>query len=335
LASPPEVVERAAAGEGAERTGAWDAAPDVRPAVKRRNGLRAAAALVYAVSLGVSIAAWGLPRGREDVFIRVILALLVISIGNLRAWGRGVLYDWLPLLALLTIYDHLRGRADQLGIAAHVRPQLAFDRLVALGTTPTERLQRALYTPGHLHLWDYVAWTVYTSHFLVMPVVGAFLWRRDHPRFRQLMVLYVALTFLGFVTYALYPAMPPWMASTTGHMGPTTRIVRVMWAHSGVNPAAAVFKPGNGISNDVAAVPSLHAAYPMLLLLFFWGSRRRLRPLLVAYTLAMAVTLVYGAEHFVVDILLGWMYAAAVFAVWTSLRRRSRGPEHVVRHTRV
>ena len=37
--------------------------------------------------------------------------------------------------------------------------------------------------------------------------------------------------------------------------------------------------------------------------------------LLVAYTLAMAFTLVYTADHFVFDILLGWAYAAIVYAL--------------------
>ena len=59
----------------------------------------------------------------------------------------------------------------------------------------------------------------------------------------------------------------------------------------------------------VAAVPSLHGAYPMLLALFFWPRRRWARALLLAYPIAMGVVLVYTAEHYVADILLGWAYA--------------------------
>ena len=42
---------------------------------------------------------------------------------------------------------------------------------------------------------------------------------------------------------------------------------------------------------------------------------RKWRPLLVAYVLVMAFTLVYTAEHYVVDILLGWLLAAVVLIV--------------------
>ena len=61
--------------------------------------------------------------------------------------------------------------------------------------------------------------------------------------------------------------------------------------------------------NTVAAVPSLHAAYPGMLLLFFWSAGWRVRAGLAVYTLAMAYALVYGGEHFVADILAGWALA--------------------------
>jgi len=53
---------------------------------------------------------------------------------------------------------------------------------------------------------------------------------------------------------------------------------------------------------------------------------RRWRPLLVAYPLVMAFTLVYTAEHYVVDVLLGWALAAVVLAVLHryEARRRTR-----------
>jgi membrane-associated phospholipid phosphatase len=62
-------------------------------------------------------------------------------------------------------------------------------------------------------------------------------------------------------------------------------------------------------------MPSLHAAYPFMLMLFFWSAGKLARILLGAYTLAMAFALVYGGEHFVVDILVGWAMALAAYAL--------------------
>lgn len=60
---------------------------------------------------------------------------------------------------------------------------------------------------------------------------------------------------------------------------------------------------------------------------FLWTRvRPRWRPLLVAYPLIMAFTLVYTAEHYVVDILLGWALAAVVVMALNryEARRRAR-----------
>ena len=47
----------------------------------------------------------------------------------------------------------------------------------------------------------------------------------------------------------------------------------------------------------------------------------------MAYVLVMAFTLVYTAEHYVVDILLGWVLAAVVLAAINGFeaRRQARG----------
>ena len=78
-----------------------------------------------------------------------------------------------------------------------------------------------------------------------------------------------------------------------------------------VPKAGAMFQKGTDWGNDVAAVPSLHAGYTMLICLFLWPRlNRRWRPLLVAYPIGMALSLIYLGEHYLIDILLGWAYAA-------------------------
>jgi hypothetical protein len=153
------------------------------------------------------------------------------------------------------------------------------------------------------------------------------LWKLDHPRFRRFVALFVSLTLLGYVTYVLYPAMPPWLASQSGHMPATTRIVPFVWSHIGLQQAAALFTGANRFDNSVAAMPSLHAAYPMLICLFFWSRANAwFRALLVAYVLAMAFALVYTGEHFVIDEFVGWTYAVVVFVVGSRVldRREAR-----------
>ena len=100
-----------------------------------------------------------------------------------------------------------------------------------------------------------------------------------------------------------------------------------------MDAAPAWFERGRDVANAYAAVPSLHAGYSFLLALFVFRlvgrGRGPWRWLLFAYPAAMAFTLVYGGEHFVVDILAGWAYALAAFVLCDRIgarwaRRRQR-----------
>ena len=122
-----------------------------------------------------------------------------------------------------------------------------------------------------------------------------------------------------------FPAAPPWLASQNGELDPTTRLIGPISGHIPFLSFSfeGLYERGSEYANPVAAVPSLHAAYTLLITLFLWRSAPRwVRPLLAAYPLAMAFALVYTAEHYVFDILLGWTYT--VIAVWAVNRVADR-----------
>ncbi|MFI6448615.1 phosphatase PAP2 family protein [Kitasatospora sp. NPDC050543] len=269
----------------------------------------------YLLALGWYLLTYGLPYSNDMVFVWLIGALIAGAAhggGGWRGWLL-VLRDWVPVMAVIWTYSLLRGYGAHTPWPVRYQPQLDIDTFLGGGETWTVRLQHWLYTPGLPHWYDYAAVAVYMSHFFVVFIVLAVLWRRHHTRFRQLLALYLTLTFVGFATYILYPADPPWLTAQEGHMPVHTRVVWDVLNGSGLPRAASVFENGSEFANDVAAMPSLHAAYPMMLALYFWPrASRPVRVLLAAYPAAMAFTLVYGGEHFIVDIVVGWAYAALI-----------------------
>jgi len=228
-----------------------------------------------------------------------------------RSWSR-VARDWLPLVSMIAAYRMLHRWSEPLSKKAHVEPQRGFDSLVFRGTVPSVGIQRRHWNPAEPRWWDYATWLVYLSHFVVTPAVAGVLYVRDPAAFRRFRNIAVTGTFAGYATYVTYPAVPPWLASVRGDIEPTDRVMRTMWEHLGTPRVAAVFGEDSELAFPVGALPSLHAAAPFMVLLFFWDRAPRWRPVLVAYNVAMAGTLVYTADHFVFDILLGWGYAAAV-----------------------
>ena len=287
---------------------------------------------VYVVATILLINTDGVLLSRDTVFAWILVGMLMVSLADLRGWARGVIFDWIPYFALLFAYDFLRGQvgSDPL-FAPHVQPQIDVDQFL-FGSTPSVWLQERIWNPIQIDAIDVAAWGVYISHFFTIFVISAFLWRLARPKFLAFRAMVVTLSMAAFATYALFPAAPPWMASDQGAIGPTTRIIGNVWEHLGVGSAGAIWGHGSALSNPVAAVPSLHVAFPVLILCFFWSSGRTVRALCLLYALAMSFTLVYTGEHYVFDIVLGWLYAFTTHQVVSRIRsawaaRRGRREE--------
>ena len=268
----------------------------------------------------------GIPTQRDLVFAWLLAGLACVSVSDLRGFLRGLIRDWLPFLAILLVYDSLRGSANRL-FAPHFLPQLQFDRVLFGGQVPTVTLQRLLWD-GHARAWDLAAWAIYMTHFFFTPVLAAVLWKLNRERFRWFTRRVIVLSFSGLLTYALYPAAPPWMAAQRHLMAPITRIIPQVWAALPVAGDGSV-SAGYKLANNVAAVPSLHAAFSSLVAVTVWPfTPRWARPLVIAYPLAMAFVVVYTGEHYVSDVLLGWVYTAATLATFAVAARwrQARGP---------
>jgi membrane-associated phospholipid phosphatase len=292
---------------------------------RTRRLLRWGAPVVYVAALSAFMWEEGVPASRDRLLLWIVLGLLALSTTNIRGWLRGVVLEWLPFALVLWAYDLLRGASDGLLFSAHVRPQIEADRLLFGGNVPTVWLQEHLWHgSSQLRWYDYAAWTVYMSYFVATYVVAGLLWYFARARFRRYVATISLLAAMGFATFALFPAAPPWLASRDGALEWTTRSIGPISGHIPfVNVSfETLFEHGSRYANPVAAVPSLHAAYTLLIALVLWPCVRRARSLLAVYPLAMAFALVYTAEHYLVDILLGWAYA--LVALWVVYRVADR-----------
>ena len=284
--------------------------------------VRWCAAVLYVVALAAYTAAYGIPVQRELVIAWTCGALVVASIGRPLREILQLLLDWLPIVAVLAVYDFTRGAADSVGIGPHFNTMIDFDRFVFFGETPTEWLQGHLYEAGVVHWYDIAFTLVYTSYFIVPFALAGVLWARDRLAFLRFAKRLVTLAIAGLATYIAFPAAPPWMAGEEGLLHVVHRTTAKGWEVIDLQ-TAAMFSHGQGAVNQVAAVPSLHSAFVALVAMFLWRRvRPAVRPLLALYPLAMGLTLIATGEHYFFDVLLGWLYAGAVMAGWAWWERR-------------
>jgi hypothetical protein len=288
--------------------------------------LRPYAFAIYCLALALWTVNYGIPVQRELVILWTCGALACVSIGRPPRDVLQIVIDWLPIVAVLAVYDLTRGAADSFGIAVNVHPMIDFDRFVFGGQVPTEWLQANLYEAGVVHWWDVLFTLVYTSYFIVPFALAGFLWARDRGAFHRFTRRLVTLALAGLATYILFPAAPPWMAGEMGLIDEVHRSTAKGWEVLGTG-TASLFSKGQASSNLVAAVPSLHTAFVTLVAIFLWGRVRPIwRPLLLLYPLLMGLTLMATGEHYFFDVALGWIYAGAAMAGWTWWERRRALP---------
>jgi hypothetical protein len=166
----------------------------------------------------------------------------------------------------------------------------------------------------------------YATFIFVCIACAVWLYLRDYPRMLRFTWCFFALNVAGFVTYHVYPAAPPWYFHAHGctvdvlvraSEGPA--LARVD-ARLGLNYFAGMY----GRSASVfGAMPSLHCAYPLLVVLEGWATfSRPWRAASVAFWLLMCFSAVYLDHHWVLDALAGVTYCLIVVTAARALGRR-------------
>ena len=268
-------------------------------------GLYLAALIVAMLGLNISIT--------PD---RVALALFIAAIGL----GQAVrfLRDWVPFIGLLFAYEALRGFADNLTHEQiHITDLIAADKLLFGGHVPTLWLQELLYTARDISWYDWVGTILYFLLFPLPLFLAFYLWRSNIRYYWQFVTGFSVLCLSGFLTYILVPAAPPWWAAREEYLAPVTKIMdqvlhlfpqnmSVSYLYTNLNP------------NPVAAMPSLHAAFPWLVFLSLYHVFGRKALWFLPYCLALWFSIVYLGEHYVVDAVAGVIYASVAF--WVGIR---------------
>lgn len=213
------------------------------------------------------------------------------------------------------VFTLLRSLADETPIRLRTTQVTDIERAISFGHIPTMWLQERLFDINHIAWYDYATTFVHWSYFFVPHLAAFLIWRKDPWIYQRYLLTTVLTLGLGLAIYFLSPAAPPWL---TADAAPQQDVYRVM-ANVGQSLNSSLYDRTYSVlgdSNPVAAMPSLHMAITFILVFFGWMYSRWLGIASTLYSLAMAFSLVYSGEHYVIDVLVGCGIAtyAYVFA---------------------
>lgn len=265
---------------------------------------------------------------RADLRVEHILLLATVVLAHIGPRSRQLLVGLLPLGLVAVLFDAMRP-FQKVGLTesgVHLCDLRSLEStLFGYGKGDEARTLHDFFLVHHHPVVDVLCAVPYAT-FILWCVAGAvFLYFKDRASMVRFAWGFFLLNVAGFVTYHLLPAAPPWYfhahgcvvdLATRASEGPALArvdaLLGVPYFHGMYSKASSVF----------GAIPSLHCAYPMLLVLEGYRTfGPRLRAATIAYWMAMVFSAVYLDHHWVIDALVGSAYAVIVFFVVRSAPR--------------
>jgi hypothetical protein len=272
----------------------------------RHDRFIAVISVVYVVLISVYMLAHRLWFSPDQFFIAALIGVLFVGKAKI------FLLDWGPFVSLFLGYEYLRGLVPLISRNVHIFPMINLD-IRLLGFVPSVKLQQLFYNPANLHWYDYVAVFLYISHFVMPMIAGFIFWLTDRLYFKKFTFSLLVLSYSAFFTFILFPAMPPWMASNNGYIPKLEEVTGVVMANFLPTTISMPSVYSFMRANPVAAIPSLHAAFPFLIFLFIFKRSRRVGLMFVPYVLGVWFAVMYLGEHYLTDVLIGAIYALGAF----------------------
>jgi membrane-associated phospholipid phosphatase len=269
---------------------------------------------VTAISIGYLLISAILIGYKTD---QLFLVLLFNGFYYLSSTSRRFILGFSVFIIFWILFDSMKAFPNYRFNTVHIAAVYHAEQSLFGTLTPNEYwAAHASTLPDILSGLFYLCW---------MPLPLAFagwLFYKDKTFFFRFSFTFLLVNLLGFVIYYAYPAAPPWYVHLYGFTfyphtpGNTAGLARFDHLFH-VSVFASLYAKS---SNVFAAMPSLHAAYPLIVL--YYGIKSRAGWFNMLFALIMIgiwFAAVYSGHHYVLDVLAGICCGLAGIALFNYL----------------
>jgi hypothetical protein len=264
----------------------------------------------------------------EHVAISLLASALALGNARTKRWFLALI----PLSAVAVLYDAMRF-VKNWGVAPntiHICDLRAAELRWFGVQTDAGRVTVQDWFQAHARMpLDVISAVPYGLYLYIVIGYAIYLVGRDFAAQQRFAWGFFLLNMAGFATYHVFPAAPPWYfhlhacsvdlaapASTGPNLARVDALLGVPYFHAFYARSSDVF----------GAVPSLHVAYPLLMIVEGFRLHGRLgKSLLVLFYAWMCFAATYLDHHWVIDVVVGSAYALVVGVIMRCLVR-SPGP---------
>ncbi|KQR66866.1 PA-phosphatase [Pedobacter sp. Leaf176] len=226
------------------------------------------------------------------------------------------------------LFDYMKAFPNYLYNRVHIEDLYDAEKKIfginfhGLVITPNE-----FWSGNHNSFLDVLTGAFYLMWVPVPLAFAIYLFFKNKHEFLLFSLVFVWVNLLGFVLYYLYPAAPPWyvqehgfkfIAHTPGNTGGLARFD----TYFDIALFKGIYSKG---SNVFAAMPSLHSAYPVIVLYF--GLKNKLGMINLFFLIVMLgiwFSAIYSSHHYALDVLAGIGCAGVGIVTFTIASRKTR-----------
>jgi hypothetical protein len=241
---------------------------------------------------------------------QVVLVVIFLALYYVSAPTRKLITAFSVFIVFWIIFDYMKAFPNYMVNHVHTGDLYELDKGL-FGTYAPDGALISVNEYWALHpttFLDILSGCFYLCWIPVPLGFGVYLFYKKRAGFLPFALTFLFVNLLGFVIYYIYPAAPPWYIRLYGfpvHLstpGNTAGLQRFDdYFHTGIFHALYAKS-----SNVFAAMPSLHAAYPLIT--FYYGLKNRvgwLNLFLGLVVLGIWFAAIYTGHHYVLDVLAG------------------------------
>lgn len=222
-----------------------------------------------------------------------------------------ILYD------LMKVYPNYRLNSVDIAGIYHLEKSLFGFYSNGVLVTPNE-----FFAQHHNSFLDFICGIFYLNWVPLPLAFSVWLYFKNKKQFLQFSLTFLFVNLIGFCVYYIHPAAPPWYVVKYGFdfhqntLGDTAGLGRFdELLHLKI--FGTIYSRN---SNVFAAMPSLHCAYPVIVLYYSFKSNVKSMKWLFGIIMAgIWFTAIYSGHHYVLDAIMGIMCALTGIFIFQSV----------------
>ena len=245
----------------------------------------------------------------DQVFLVVLFNLLYYASG----YTRKFIIGFSVFIVYWILFDYMKAFPNYLFGDVHTGSLHAAEKAVFGIRSGAELLTpNEYFLQHHSSFFDILSGIFYLCWIPVPLAFAAYLFFTNRRLFLQFSLTFFLVNLVGFVIYYTYPAAPPWYLQEYGLVAELKTAGSTAGLHRfddyfGVTVFQSIYAKS---SNVFAAMPSLHSAYPLIVVYYGWKKKLGYFNLVfVLVTVGIWFAAVYTSHHYILDVLAGILCA--------------------------